>query len=155
MRYRRIAGGLLISMAPIRLPRSLDKQRRELTKLWLRFRVPILIGAVAIVALAAVAWFWQSWQASEQAAAGAVVAEVRAALAGSLSKLDAGLDLQALAEVVAAGDPGSIAEREQSLAATLPGVLGVRLLAERPQPLDPMPSAAEDIDDGAVGASTD
>ena len=36
-------------MARIPLPGSLDKQRRELTKFWLNYRMPIVVGVLVLV----------------------------------------------------------------------------------------------------------
>ena len=45
-------------MARLTVPKSLNKQRRELTKFWLNYRRQLIVGVVAVVLVVAAALGW-------------------------------------------------------------------------------------------------
>ena len=51
-------------MASPALPESLNKLRRELTKFWLNFRRPLIVGASALIVLVGGWVAWTSLQGS-------------------------------------------------------------------------------------------
>ena len=122
-------------MALNTLPSSLARHRRELTKFWLRMRVPIIAGVLLLAVLAGALYGWSQWQrsASEsqqqqvQASATWVVRDVKSALDGALAAVDAALDAAALSRLLAAGDAAALQAREAALLAAIPRALGVRI----------------------------
>jgi phosphomannomutase/phosphoglucomutase len=117
------------------LPSSLARHRRELTKFWLRMRVPIIAGLLLLAVLAGALYGWSQWQrsASEsqqqqvQASATWVVRDVKSALDGVLAAVDAALDAAALPRLLAAGDAAALQAQEAALLAAIPRALGVRI----------------------------
>jgi len=118
------------------LPKSLDRQRRELIKLWLRFRLA-LIGLVAVLLLAGAGFYlWQqlergaeqSRQQEVESSARVVASDAQAALDALLEAVDAALDEAAVARLLADADASALREQEARLAAAVPGVLGVRII---------------------------
>jgi len=118
------------------LPKSLDRQRRELIKLWLRFRLA-LIGLVAVLLLAGAGFYlWQqlergaeqSRQQEVESSARVVAGDAQAALDALLEAVDAALDEAAVARLLADADASALREQEARLAAAVPGVLGVRII---------------------------
>jgi len=118
------------------LPKSLDRQRRELIKLWLRFRLA-LIASVAVLLLAGAGFYlWQqlergaeqSRQQEVESSARVVAGDAQAALDALLEAVDAALDEAAVARLLADADASALREQEARLAAAVPGVLGVRII---------------------------
>ncbi len=123
-------------MARIPLPTSLTRQRRELTKLWLRFRVPIVAGVTGLVVVVAGWYAWDAWQRNAeesrqrlvQVSARSVTEEVGKAVSGILGSVDAALGQATLAKLLAAGDAVALREQEAALVEAVPGALGVRVI---------------------------
>jgi phosphomannomutase/phosphoglucomutase len=117
------------------LPSSLARHRRELTKFWLRMRVPIVAGVAALALLGGGLYGWMAWQRSSsesqqhrvQASATWVVQDVKSTLDGMLSSVDAAIDDAALARLLADGDPAALRAQEAALAGAIPHTLGVRI----------------------------
>jgi len=115
---------------------TLKRYRRELTKFWLRFRLPLAggLGVVVVVAVGALLWGTQQDDGPQAVpdTAQRDAREVAGAVAGSISQtaaaLDAALDTGELAALVEAGGGEALRAREAALAAAVPGTLGVRIM---------------------------
>ena len=114
---------------------SLARHRRELTKFWLRVRMPLAGGVLALLVLAGAMYAWSLWQSSTseseqqqvQASAQWVARDVKQALDGALAAVDAALDVPALARLLAAGDTDALRAQEAQLSAAIPRALGTRI----------------------------
>ena len=126
-------------MARLTVPKSLNKQRRELTKFWLNYRRLLIAVAVVLVALVAGGLGWRMLQGSLDESAQRetntiaiwAAKDVQAKLAEQLEALDKQLDLASLAQLLASGDEAALRAQEVSLAGAIDGVVGVRILARR------------------------
>ena len=123
-------------MALLTVPKSLNKQRRELTKLWLNYRRPVIAVVAVLVVLGAGALGWEllqgSIEESEQRETNSLASwaakDVQAKLEEQLEGIDKQLDLAALAKLLMSEDEQALRAQETSIAATMQGVLGLRIL---------------------------
>ena len=118
------------------LPAGLAKQRRELTKLWLKWRLALIAAAAAVVVLALANFGYRLYvegsQADKQAEIEGTASQVASTMAATIKKqMQAALpdvDLDELTTVLAGSSPDAVREAEASLVAATDKVIGARLL---------------------------
>ncbi|MFT5174253.1 MAG: phosphomannomutase/phosphoglucomutase [Gammaproteobacteria bacterium] len=123
-------------MARLTVPKSLNKQRRELTKFWLNYRRPVIAVVVVLAVLGAGALGWELLQGSIEESeqretntlASGAAKDVQAKLDEQLEGIDKQLDLAALAKLLMSEDEEALRAQETSIAAAMQGVLGLRIL---------------------------
>jgi phosphomannomutase / phosphoglucomutase len=119
------------------LPADLTRQRRELIKLWLRWRLPLGILLLVVVVVFTSGQAWRYHLARQDAArlehtqrlGQELAATLAAAAARQRQALAGALDLEALSATLASGDAAAISARESELAAADPRVLRAWLVA--------------------------
>lgn len=115
---------------------NLVKQKRELSKLWLRYRVPATAAVVLALVLGGGNTLWESFREGDEAAHETERAELVGGFSKRLgnpvsaqTKAVAALSSDTeLAQLFAGADAASLARANKDLAARLPGNLGVRLI---------------------------
>ncbi len=123
-------------MAPPPSSSALTRTRRELTKFWLRHRLTLLIGTVAVVLAAGGLAVWstfseqaeQAGQESLQRDARQVAGAVARAVAKTVAAVDAAVQAPELVAQLEAGDGDALRASEAALAEAVPGTLGVRII---------------------------
>ena len=117
------------------LPAGLAKQRRDLTKLWLKWRVALIAALAALIALVGANFGYQKYVESSRAQAQTEFEETAAAVAKGmadaieteLQRVTAAVDVAALTEALKRG-PSAIEQAEAELAGAADKLLGARLL---------------------------
>jgi len=107
------------------LPSGLTKQRRELTKFWLNWRIPIVATAAVVVLLVGGNYAWRQIstelaagrRAEHEAAANRFQNAVSEALERSLGQIRSQVDAAALARALQSGDRDAIRAAEAELEA--------------------------------------
>ncbi|MEM7406637.1 MAG: phosphomannomutase/phosphoglucomutase [Pseudomonadota bacterium] len=116
---------------------NFSRQKRELTKLWLRYRVPFTGAIVLALVLGGGTTIWENFrdanQASHETDAKQVIEAVSGALGNPARDLIAAVEAAAqdasVAEALKTGDLDTATAKSAELRQALPGSLGARLLA--------------------------
>ena len=138
----------------MKIPTSFVRQRRELTKLWLRYRVPLMGAVVLAVVFGGGNFVWDSFASANAEANGAPIEDFIHALGDPVSAHREALvklsDDETLASYFYASDAAARATHGTTLASALPGSLGVRLVPKGARKVDftgmpPLSYAALDL----------
>ena len=118
------------------LPAGLAKQRRELTKFWLKWRFALIAAVAAVLFLILANFGYQTYLEGSQTSQQAEIQQTASQLAGRVAttinrRLQAALpefDADALGATLANGTPDALREAEAILAGASDSIVGARLL---------------------------